>query len=138
MFRTGKTGMLLCVLVCGLLLCSCGVRKAEKEKVRDLEYTVVEDEDLPEELKEQIDLKKKSHFKFTYETGEYLYIVMGYGQQETGGYDIRVKELYLSPNAVFFQTELSGPEKGKTISQSPSCPYIVVKTELVGEPVVFE
>ena len=125
MFRKGITGMLLCILVCGLLLCGCGVRKAEKEKVRDLEYTVVEDEDLPEELKEQIDLKKESHFKFTYETGEYLYIVMGYGQQETGGYNIQVKEL-------------SGPEKGKTISQSPSCPYIVVKTELMKEPVVFE
>ena len=119
-------------------LWGCALNKADKQKVRDLEYTVVEDEDLPEELKTEIDSKKEAHFKMTYESSEYLYIVMGYGQQETGGYSIQVKELYLSSNAVFFKTELAGPKKGETISQAPSCPYIVVKTELVKEPVVFE
>lgn len=129
---------LLILVMASSFFCGCAAKKAEREKVRDLDYTVVEDSDLPEELKNEIDQKKTAHFKYTYETGEYLYIVMGYGQQETGGYSITVKELYLSSNAIFFKTELKGPEKGETISQAPSCPYIVVKTEITGKPVVFE
>lgn len=130
-------GLLILVMV-SCLLGGCMAEKADKEKVKDLDYTVVEDSDLPEELKSEIEQKKTAHFKYTYETGEYLYIIMGYGQQETGGYSITVKELYLSSNAVFFKTELKGPQKGETISQAPSCPYIVVKTEITGKPVVFE
>lgn len=130
-------GLLILVMV-SCLFGGCMAEKADKEKVKDLDYTVVEDSDLPEELKNEIEQKKTAHFKYTYETGEYLYIIMGYGQQETGGYSITVKELYLSSNAVFFKTELKGPQKGETISQAPSCPYIVVKTEITGKPVVFE
>ena len=129
---------LLILVMASCFFGGCAAKKAEKEKVRDLDYTVVEDSDLPEELKNEIEQKKTAHFKYTYETGEYLYIVMGYGQQETGGYSITVKELYLSSNAVFFKTELKGPEKEETISQAPSCPYVVIKTEKTGKPVVFE
>ena len=134
----GAVGGLLILVMVSCLFGGCMAEKADQEKVKDLDYTVVEDSDLPEELKTEIEQKKTAHFKYTYETGEYLYIVMGYGQQETGGYSIAVKELYLSSNAVFFKTELKGPQKGETISQAPSCPYVVVKTEITGKPVVFK
>ena len=62
----------------------------------------------------------------------------GYGEQATGGYSIQIKELYLSNNAAFFQTELIGPRKGETITKSPSYPYIVVVTEKVDKNLVFE
>ena len=65
-------------------------------------------------------------------------IVRGYGEQETGGYSICIRDLYLTSNAIIFDTELIGPRKGETISKSPSYPYIVVKVELRDENVVFE
>ena len=74
----------------------------------------------------------------TYKDSEFLYIVRGYGEQETGGYSICIRDLYLTSNAIIFDTELIGPRKGETISKSPSYPYIVVKVELRDENVVFE
>ena len=71
----------------------------------------------------------------TYKDSEFLYIVRGYGEQETGGYSICIRNLYLTSNAIIFDTELIGPRKGETISKSPN---IVVKVELRDENVVFE
>ena len=120
------------------LLAGCAIEKTNRTKVRDLDYHVVAEEEIPEELKAQIEVKKAADFKLTYETPEYLYIVRGYGEQETGGYSIQMKELYLTSNAVFFSTELIGPRKGENITKSPSYPYIVVQTEKVDKNVVFE
>ena len=92
----------------------------------------------PEELQNDIEEKKAADFKMTYKDSEFLYIVRGYGEQETGGYSICIRNLYLTSNAIIFDTELIGPRKGETISKSPSYPYIVVKVELRDENVVFE
>ena len=119
-------------------LTACSVEKDELEKVRDLEFTVVGEADLPEELKNVIGEKKTAPFKLTYTDDQNLYIVVGYGEQETGGYSICIRDLYLTSNAIIFDTELIGPRKGETISKSPSYPYIVVKVELRDENVVFE
>lgn len=116
----------------------CAIEKNNRTKVRDLDYHVVTEEELPEELKIQIEEKKAADFKLTYETPEHLYIVRGYGEQETGGYSIQVVELYLSSNAVFFKTMLIGPRKGENVAKSPSYPYIVIQTEKVDKNVVFE
>ena len=90
------------------------------------------------ELQNDIEEKKAADFKMTYKDSEFLYIVRGYGEQETGGYSICIRNLYLTSNAIIFDTELIGPRKGETISKSPSYPYIVVKVELRDENVVFE
>ncbi|MBQ8280125.1 MAG: protease complex subunit PrcB family protein [Roseburia sp.] len=120
------------------LLSGCAIEKTNRTKVRDLDYHVVTEDEIPEELKTQIEEKKAADFKLTYETPEHLYIVRGYGEQETGGYSIQIKELYLTSNAVFFSTELIGPRKGENVAKSPSYPYIVVQTEKVDKNVVFE
>lgn len=120
------------------LLNGCAIEKTSRTKVRDLDYHVVAEEELPEELNSQIQEKKAADFKLTYETPEYLYIVRGYGEQETGGYSIQLAEFYLSSNAVFFKTTLIGPRKGENVVKSPSYPYIVIRTEKVDKNVVFE
>lgn len=120
------------------LLTGCAIEKTNRTKVRDLEYHVVAEEEIPEELKKQIEEKKAADFKLTYETPEQLYIVRGYGEQATGGYSIQVAELYLSNNAVFFKTTLIGPRKGENVAKSPSYPFIVLQTERVDKNVVFE
>ena len=137
-----KIQRILCIMMALIgtmnFFAGCAIEKTNRTKVRDLDYHVVTEEELPEELKTQIEEKKAADFKLTYETPEHLYIVRGYGEQETGGYSIQVAELYLSSNAVFFKSTLIGPRKGENVAKSPSYPYIVIQTEKIDKNVVFE
>ena len=119
-------------------LTACSVEKEELEKVRDLEFTGVGETDLPEELKNVIEEKKMGPFKLTYTDDQNLYIVVGYGEQETGGYSISVKELYLTENAIVTDTELLGPQMGETTGVEKSYPFVVIKTEYLEQPVIFQ
>lgn len=131
-------GVLIFLVVVGCFFGGCAMEETSRTKVSDLTFTIVEEEEIPEELKNKIEEKKAADFKLSYETEENLYIVRGYGEQETGGYSISVEELYLTENAIFIKTKLLGPRKGENIVQSPSFPYLVIKTELREENVVFE
>ncbi len=121
-----------------LCLTGCGMSQAGGAKVADIDYTVVEDEKVPKDLLKTIEEKKKADFKMTYEEGEHLYIVRGYGQQETGGYSIAVSDIYLTSNAIYFKTTLIGPGESSEAAKAPSYPYIVVKVEKQGKNVVFD
>lgn len=116
----------------------CSILGKKEEKVRDLTITPVSDSELPQELQTLIKQKTSAPFKMTYTTDENLYIAVGYGPQEGGGYSICVNELYLTGNSVVIATELKGPENGEDKGVESSSPYIVVKTELLDLPVVFQ
>lgn len=131
-------GLILAVFVLGAMLGGCSVERTNGTKVSDLEYSIVEESELPEELHGMIEEKKTADFKLTYEADDELYIVRGYGEQATGGYSIRINECYLTSNAAVFDTELVGPRKGESVTKSPSFPYVVIKTALQEKPVVFD
>ena len=82
--------------------------------------------------------KRKGEFKLTYEEEGQLYLCIGYGEQKTSGYSIAVNELYLSENAIYFDTSLIGPSKEEQVAESVSYPCLVVRTEYVDKPVVFQ
>lgn len=128
------------IFLCSLLFTAgCELTNGDKTaKVKDLDFTVVEEADLPEELKSLIDEKKKEPMKLTYSNKEYSYIVVGYGEQRSGGYSISVDELYLTENAVYIKTTLIGPKADEKVTQAATWPFVVVKMELRGEAVVFE
>ncbi|MCI8660918.1 MAG: protease complex subunit PrcB family protein [Lachnospiraceae bacterium] len=119
-------------------LTGCSVEKENQDKVRDLEFTVVGETELPEELKSLVEEKKIAPFKLTYSNDQGLYIAVGYGEQATGGYSISVDELYLTENSIVIDTELKGPEKGETVGVEKSYPYIVIQTEYLENPVIFQ
>ena len=123
----------LLVLILGLT--GCGLQKTGTQKVRDLDYTVVTEQELPEELQNE---RYTEDFKMTCMLDDSLYIVRGFGMQETGGYSIQVQDLYLAQNAIYFEADLIGPENGAEAEKAVSYPYIVVKTERLEENVVFE
>ncbi len=134
-----KKWIALLLLVCGMMgLTGCTMLSEERVKLQDLGFTVLSEEVIPEELKTIIDEKKADPFKLTYSDDAYLYIVIGYGQQNGGGYSIAVNELYLAEESVYVNTTLLGPEQKDTGSKVPSCPYIVLKTDFIDKPVVFE
>lgn len=120
------------------MLTGCTMLSEERIKLRDLDFTVLSEEKIPEELMKIIEEKKGEPFKLTYSDNEYLYISIGYGEQSTGGYSIAVNELYLTDNAVYVNTSLLGPEDSVQAQNAPSHPYIVIKTEYLDQTVIFE
>ncbi len=121
------------------LLTGCAKEKDPMEKIKDLEFTVLAEENIPGELKAVIEEKKGNAFKVTYQDNGFLYICIGYGEQVSGGYSIVVNALYLTENAIYADTTLLGPDPSDTgvKKNSPSYPYIVIKTEFLDKPVVF-
>ena len=127
--------LLLCL---GTLLglCGCSRMSTEEVKLRDLDFTLLGEELVPGELAAMIEERKAEAFKMTYSDNQNLYICVGYGQQETGGYSITVDELYLTEEAVHVQTTLLGPDVSEKGNKTPSYPYIVIKTEYLDLPVI--
>lgn len=135
--KLSKTILILMPFLICILLSSCKNNDQDVKKIKDLEYTIVEDADVPVELKTIIDGKKEKPFKLSFSNTEYLYIVVGYGAQNTGGYSITVDELYLTDNSIYIDTNLIGPSKEDIVTQAITYPYIVVKTEYLDKKIVF-
>lgn len=128
-----------CILLMTVfLLTGCRVETQDQEKLQDLDFTVFAPEKVPEELRSVLEEKKSTPFKVTYVDEGYLYICVGYGEQESSGFSIAVKDLYLTSNAIYVNTELLGPGKGEETMPSTTCPYIVLKLEDLDKSVVFD
>ena len=131
-------GAAIGIIAAFALFGGCGIEKTDAGKISDLAYEMVEEEDVPEELRTKIEEKKAADFKLTYEGDNYLYVVRGYGEQETGGYSIQILDFYLTQNAVVFDTNLIGPSKDETKNAAPRYPYLVVRTKNPDKNVIFK
>ena len=146
MKRPGKRVLallgILAVFAAGCIgFTGCRGGSGDTEKIRDLEFTVTGISTFWSAATvwaELIGKKREKPFKLTYADGQDMYIVIGEGPQTGGGYSITVKELYLTENSVVIRTELLGPEKGEATGTDPSYPVLIVKTEFLEEPVVFQ
>lgn len=136
--RVKKSIIVLIIVLTSLLLISCRDKRSKPDKLKGLEFTVVEDADVPEKLMEAINEKKSQPFKTTYSDEEYLYIVVGYGEKPTGGYSISVDEFYLADNAIYVDTNLIGPSQEEFVSNAVTYPYVVLKTEATDKRVLFD
>lgn len=116
----------------------CGLEKMDEQKLEDLSYTILEEKEIPQEFLAIIEEKKEQIFKLTYTDEENLYIAVGYGVQQTGGYSISVNQCYFTENAIYFDTTLIGPSKGEQVNEAKSYPYLVIKTKYLEKNVVFE
>ena len=120
------------------LLSGCGEKAEEIVKIKDLEYTVIEEGNVPEELLNKIKEKKSGAFAMTYSGDGYLYVAEGYGTQRTSGYSIRVTKLYEADKGIVFSTELIGPEKNEPVLQMETYPFIVIKLQDIGKEILFQ
>lgn len=128
----GLSCMLMSIFVCG----GCKAVKIEEARREQLDYTLVQQDEVPETIESLLEDRKVREFQFTYKSGDELYLFKGYGQQMSGGYSIQVIDLSESENAIFFETKLIGPEE-VDVGSEPSYPYIGVKLKYQDKPVQF-
>ena len=62
------------LMACMLLLVGCTLLSEEKVKLRDLDFTVLSEEKIPEQLMAVIEEKKAAPFHVTYTDNDNLYI----------------------------------------------------------------
>ena len=135
MKKTISTILLSAIL---FLLCACSVEQTSVEKIRDIEFTVTEEKNIPEGLKSMMEEKEGAPFKLTYADQGALYIAESYGEKPTSGYSIEVKECFETQNAIYLHTNLIGPAKDELIVDEKTYPYIVIKMEFIDKNVVFQ
>lgn len=133
-----RFGLVVVGLCVACILSGCSIRKESKDKIKDLDFTVIEKDKVPDELKTMIEEKKQQPFKLTYADQGWLYIAEGYGAKETSGYSIEVKECYEAENAVYIHTNLNGPAKDEKVIEKTTYPYVVVKLEFIEKNVVYK
>ncbi len=139
---TGKIymiGLLILILIGSpLLLTGCKSEDPGGKKIKDLEFTVLEDADVPEPLMKMINEKKQEPFRLSYSDVENLYIVVGYGEQPTGGYSITVNEVYLTDDAIVVDTNLVGPSENEQVTNALTYPYVVIKTGFLDKTPIYK
>lgn len=121
-----------------MLLCGCGIKKQEEGKGEKVEYTVVSELEIPEELKKMIEEKKPKPFQMSFASENTLYLAVGYGEQPTGGYSIVVERLEETPEVLYFETNFMGPDKEEKVSQRASFPYLVIKMDFRDKEIYYE
>ena len=93
----------------GILLFTGCSWKQEKPEKTNLAFTVVDEARLPEELLKLVTEKKEAS-----------------------------DDLYTSGEMIYLDTSLIGPKQAKELGETPSYPYIVIKTPFEDKTVVFD
>ena len=112
---------ILPILITGLAS-GCVSRYDEEQKLQDLDFTVVDREDEPEELSTMIEEEKGHPFQMLYADQGQLYLAEGYGEHPTTGYSVAVRELYETENTIHIRTHLLGPAQGEDLKEIPTFP----------------
>lgn len=136
-----KKKLILCMLLTvGVITLFTGCREEpeEEEKLKDLDFTVLSDSEIPMELKQIIEENKHNVAKTTFVDMGQLYIIVCYGDQPTTGYSIEINELYETENTLAVKTTLKGPSKTEQVLNLITSPYIVIKLENIDKTVIFK
>ena len=126
-------------ITCVILMLSalgCAMENTAEDRLKDIEFTVVGDDQQPEALKDIIAEKSADPFQISYTLGGEMYIAIGYGEQPSGGYSISVNDFYETEDSMVIDTTLIGPGKAENVTSTPTRPYIVVKTENIADKMI--
>ncbi|GMQ56278.1 hypothetical protein AN1V17_06710 [Vallitalea sediminicola] len=110
----------------------------DTNKIMDMEFTVLDDENVQDIIKQNVDILKFNPFKLSFRDGQYLYIAVGYGEQRTGGYSIQVSELYESQDRIVISTELLSPGKDDQVTMAITYPYLIIRTSDLFLPIYYK
>ncbi len=142
-----KNRMLLFILLMSLGVFGTGCAEAEGKDDgvigNDITYSIVEDEDIPEEMASIIEkeMTEGNAQVILFENSQYVFI--GLGERNTGGYGIHidhVKDVEGSISILYNETK---PNKESMTLQVITYPYVVLRIHSVqpieiteGEPII--
>ena len=132
----GKQMAFLVVLL-GIFFCATGCKIIDhpEKTLGEVEFEVLEQEEVPERLMKIIEKKKGEAFLSTFGDGEHLYIGQGYGQKEKDGYEIEVDNFVETEHFLYFHTILTGSNNAK---DKTTFPWIVVRTKWKDKSVIYK
>ena len=133
----GQWHFRMAALTLVLLLTGCSL-SLEEENRAALDFTVVDKEEIPAELKKVIEQHQEEEIQLVFVDKGSMYAVRGYGKQDTGGYSIAVDECTEGEKHIYIATTLIGPSQTEGLPEAPSYPVIVLKMESRDKEVVFE
>ena len=131
---------ILLLLTVFLTMSSCGRKQQETrsyENAQDVVYEIVTGSDVPHKVNEKIYKAKEKSFGFSYRDGDSMYVVFGFGRQNTGGYSIEVVAVKENEEAIIVEAKMVAPAPEEVISTSPSYPYMILKMANVEKDVQF-
>ena len=128
----------LALPLCILILTACAAGKTDHKKIRNIEFTVVDQEDVPDEFMAQIEEGKEEEMKLSYGDKGYLYAARGYGAMDTSGYSVTVDQCFETEQEIRIGTSLLGPGKEEKILKKKTYPYVVIKMEYTDKQIEFE
>lgn len=134
--QKNRIELLFVLVICIVITSACGLEKIKTKKTKDIDFTVVAESEIPDEVLQIVEQRKEKEFKVTYSDNQYTYIIIGYGKQKYDGYSIKVKEMYETENAIYVKTEFDGP-KEYTNNETETYPYIVIKIQYSDKNVIF-
>ncbi len=126
----------LCFHLLLLLFCSACSKADTPEKIKDIDFTVCDESRLPKELLEIIEEKKEVPFRLSYTTGSYMYIVVGYGEQNRNNLSVTVSDLFLGEDSIYVSTSLISDSQ-QIDADAVTYPYIALKCEKYEMPIVY-
>lgn len=129
------TYTITCVILMMAVL-GCSMEDTQEDRLKDIDFTVVGEEQQPEALRDIIAEKSAEPFQISYTLGTEMYIAIGYGEQSGGGYSISVNEFYETEESVIIDTTLIGPGKAENVTNTLTRPYIVVKTQNIADKMI--
>ena len=140
--KTERTGNYPClrwwlpgVLVFLLAGCQGGSTAGEQAPVA---FSVEEERTIPAALRQAIKENETREIRMTFEDGNDLYLIRGYGEQKTGGYSIAVDACTEDEEKLYLTTRLIGPEDAEKQPKDASYPYIVVRVAATGKAVEIQ
>lgn len=121
-----------------LTLTACSSSKKSAPERTELVYTVEDIRNLPQELQNIIEEHKKQEIRLSYTDGPELYLIRGYGEQQTGGYSIAIRECSEDEQSILLDTMLIGPHNPEEMKEEPSYPYVVLKTDQKEKEIIIQ
>lgn len=119
------------------LLAGCQGASTAGEQV-PVAFSVEEERTLPAALRQAIKENEAREIRMTFEDGDDLYLIRGYGEQKTGGYSIAVDACTEDEEKLYLTTRLIGPEDAEKQPKEASYPYIVVRVAATGKTVEIQ
>lgn len=124
-----------CFLLSGFLLFNLSGEEARGKEL--LDFTRIDYQDLPEQIKSWVDNSRKQEIAQTKNFAGYTYILVTYGEKPTGGYRVEIQELQKRKDSIEIFVEFQAPAADQMVTQAFTYPYDLVRIKATDIPFQF-